>query len=73
MSCCLVVCRVDLHRIRVDSYFSLQIEAAVEEKSRNERLGADVGILPDSELFFIDKVSTKLITWWMGLILFLMI
>ncbi|CAL8468446.1 g7986 [Coccomyxa elongata] len=35
-----------------------EIEAAVEAKSRNERLGADVGILPDSELFFIDKAKS---------------
>lgn len=34
----------------------MQIEVAIEEKSRHERQGTDVGVLPDSELFFIDKV-----------------
>ncbi len=72
-NCCLVVCHFDLnHAINDHLFYGLQIEAAVEEKSRNERLGADVGILPDSELFFIDKVSTERTTWWMGLIVLLM-
>ncbi len=54
---CLVVGRIYLYRTRIDHHLSnLQIEAAAEEKSRNERLGADVGVLPDSDLFFIDKV-----------------
>jgi hypothetical protein len=40
----------------------MQIEVAIEEKSRHERQGTDVGVLPDSELFFIDKVIKQLIS-----------
>ena len=39
---------------------ALQVERAAEEKSRAERLGTDVDVLPDADLFFIDKVSSLL-------------
>ena len=43
-------------RPNVTLHDSAQVERAVEEHSRAERLGTDVGDLPDSQLFFIDKV-----------------